>query len=71
MPLALCPTTTCTLCHKRFQPGDRVLTVNVIDKLGVNPNNMREEGAWFVGDFELTHLDCANRVAAHSTIIHS
>lgn len=53
-----CNTTTCVKCRRKFERGDRVQVVNIIDKIGGNPNNVREEGAWLTGEFELQHANC-------------
>lgn len=51
---------TCVLCRRKFGRGDRVQIVNIIEKVGSHPNNPREVGAWFSGEFELQHSNCAD-----------
>jgi hypothetical protein len=34
--------------------------VNIIEKIGHNPSNPREVGAWFSGEFEVQHSNCAD-----------
>lgn len=53
-----CGTDVCVKCRKKFKPGDRVTVVNIIEKLGANPNNLREQGAWLTGEFEMAHFLC-------------
>lgn len=53
-----CGTTECVKCRRKFERGDRVLVVNIVEQLGTNPNNIREKGAWLTGDFELQHANC-------------
>lgn len=51
---------TCVLCRRKFARGDRVQIVNIIENVGTHPNNPREVGAWFSGEFELKHVNCAD-----------
>ena len=53
-------TANCVKCARKFNPGDRVITVFIVQKTGANPENLREFGAWLGGEFELVHADCAN-----------
>jgi hypothetical protein len=55
-----CGTDTCVRCRKKFEPGDRATVVNIVDRVGVNPDNIRQQGAWLTGEFELLHVDCKN-----------
>lgn len=55
-----CESDTCIRCRKKFKSGDRVHVVNIIEKLGANPNNLRERGAWFSGEFEVAHVSCGD-----------
>lgn len=52
------PTTTCARCRKLFQPGDRVVPCNIVQKIGRNPEARAEMGAFFSDSFELVHADC-------------
>jgi hypothetical protein len=54
------PTTTCATCRKQFKPGDRVVTVFIVQNLGRNPAARAELGAFLGEDFELAHQDCRN-----------
>jgi hypothetical protein len=67
----LCPTTTCNRCHKRFNPGDRVVIANVIEKVGRNPSDIMQEGSWLSGEFEMSHLMCDNPAMSHSIVLSS
>jgi hypothetical protein len=59
---------TCIKCRRKFERGDRVQVVNIIEKVGTNPSNPREVGSWFSGEFEVAHINCAD-TALESTII--
>jgi hypothetical protein len=51
---------TCIKCRRKFERGDRVLIVNIIEKIGRDPSNPREVGSWFSGEFEVQHSNCAD-----------
>jgi hypothetical protein len=51
---------TCIRCRKKFERGDRVQIVSIIEQVGPNPSNPREIGAWFSEEFEVSHADCAD-----------
>ena len=51
---------TCVLCRRKFKRGDRVQIVNIIEQVGTHPSNPREVGAWFSGEFEIQHANCAD-----------
>lgn len=51
---------TCIKCKRKFERGDRVQVVNIIEKIGNNPDNPREVGSWFAGEFEVQHANCAD-----------
>ena len=53
-------TNLCIRCRKQFEPGDRVYPIYIVQKTGPNPDNLREQGAWLTGEFELSHADCKN-----------
>ena len=53
-----CNADTCIKCRRKFQRGDRVQVVHIVEKLGVNPGNVREPGAWLSPEFELAHAVC-------------
>jgi hypothetical protein len=53
------PTTTCAVCHKFFNAGDRVITVFIVQKVGRNMET-QDMGAWLGEDFELVHAACAD-----------
>lgn len=55
-----CNGDTCVRCRRKFERGDRVQVVNIIEKIGHNPSNPREVGAWFAGEFEVQHSNCAD-----------
>lgn len=61
----------CIKCRRRFQPGDRVIIVNIIEKVGQNPSNPREVGSWFSGEFEVQHSICADPGLDSSIILGS
>ena len=50
--------TTCGKCRKKLQPGDRITQAFIIDRVGVNPNNLASLGAYLHEEFELVHIDC-------------
>ncbi len=52
-------TTTCAVCHKLFNPGDRVITVFIVQQTGRNVET-RDMGAWLAEEFELAHAVCAD-----------
>ena len=51
------PTTLCAVCRKPFMPGDRVVTVYIVQKTGHNMET-KDMGAWLGEDFELMHAAC-------------
>jgi len=53
------PTAECTVCHKLFMPGDRVISVFIVQKVGRNMETM-DVGAWLGESFELAHVVCAD-----------
>lgn len=53
-------TTTCVRCSRKFETGDRVIPIYIIEKIGPNPVNPREIGSWFSPEFEVAHMDCAD-----------
>lgn len=53
------PTTHCAVCDKPFAPGDRVITVFIVQKVGHNAET-RDLGAWLAEEFELAHAVCAD-----------
>lgn len=59
---------TCIKCRRKFERGDRVQVVNIIEKVGPNPSNPREVGSWFSGEFEVAHINCAD-TALEGTIL--
>ena len=52
-------TTTCAVCHKLFSPGDRVVTIFIVQKIGHNMET-QDMGAWLGENFELAHAVCAD-----------
>jgi len=62
---------TCIRCRRKFARGDRVLIVNIIEKVGANPDNPREVGSWFSGEFEIQHSNCADPSLASTIILGS
>lgn len=63
-----CDSDTCIRCRRKFSRGDRVQVVNIVEKLGANPNNIRENGAWFSGEFEVAHVSCSDPALNGSVI---
>lgn len=59
----------CIRCRKKFEPGDRVSPIYIVQKTGPNPENLREAGAWLTGEFELSHIDCTNPQLEMGSII--
>lgn len=68
-PVASRGTSQCVKCQRRLQPGDRVIPAYIVEKVGVNPENVRQFGAWLMGEFELIHCDCENTDLSHSIIV--
>lgn len=62
---------TCIKCRRKFEQGDRVLIVNIIERVGSNPSNPREVGSWFSGEFEIQHSNCADPSLDATIIIGS
>lgn len=50
-------TAVCAKCHKMFMPGDRVVTVFIVQQVARNPVG-RDVGAFVGEDFELVHASC-------------
>ena len=51
----------CNRCRKPFKPGDRVVTVFIVTKVGTNPKgkpSVFDKGAWLSDEFELAHERC-------------
>lgn len=53
------PVTMCAKCRKMLEPGDRVATAFIVQKIGRNPES-RELGALLGEDFELVHVSCVD-----------
>lgn len=54
-------TDRCAKCRRQFMPGDRVCMVNIVQKVGKNPDSKRFDiGAYLSEDFELAHITCAD-----------
>lgn len=53
------PTTECAVCHKPFMPGDRVVSIFIVQKVGRNMET-KDVGAWLGEEFELAHAVCAD-----------
>lgn len=51
--------TTCARCRKTLNPGDRVVMLLIVQKVGWNPET-RDAGAFLGEDFELSHADCTD-----------
>jgi len=47
-------------CQRKLSSADRVIPAYIVEKTGVNPDNVRQFGAWLSGEFELIHVDCEN-----------
>jgi hypothetical protein len=52
-------------CQRRLQATDRVLPAYIVEKVGVDPGNIRNFGSWLSGEFELVHVDCENTSLDH------
>lgn len=50
-------TAVCAKCRKQFNPGDRVITAFIVQKVGRNMET-KDVGAWLGEDFELIHASC-------------
>jgi len=60
----------CARCRRVFNPGDRVTTLYIVEKVGKgNSNNPMELGAWLSSDFELAHFDCNDASLSRGTVI--
>jgi len=55
-----CNGDTCILCRRKFEAGDRVQVVHIVEKIGANPMSPRDVGAWLSSEFELKHVICAD-----------
>lgn len=53
-----CNGDTCVKCRRKFKRGDRVQVIHIVEKIGPNPNNLREVGSWLSPEFELAHANC-------------
>lgn len=53
-------TAECARCRKTFKPGDRVVQVLIVEKVGRNPKAAWERGAFLCPDFELAHVSCVD-----------
>jgi len=51
----------CIRCRKVFERGDRVQIVHIVSSVGKNPDNPMQMGAWLSAEFELAHVECADR----------
>lgn len=49
---------TCVKCRKKFKPGDRIVQVYIIDKIGKDPRPPHGPGAFLNDSFEFGHYDC-------------
>lgn len=63
-------TTTCAVCHRLFDKGDRVVTVFIVQKVGRNMET-QDMGAWLGEDFELAHVVCPDPGLEGNLIIPS
>jgi hypothetical protein len=52
---------TCIKCKKKFEKGDRVQMAFIVIGTGKNPHNPQELGATLSEEFEMTHINCADR----------
>jgi hypothetical protein len=54
---------TCARCRNRFNPGDRVIQVWIVQSLGRTPNAATpwDRGAWWGHEYEVAHVDCVDR----------
>lgn len=55
-----CNGDTCVLCRHKFQPGDRVQIVHILEKVGTDPSNPKQAGAWLSEEFEFRHVNCTD-----------
>jgi hypothetical protein len=49
----------CAACRKKFEPGDRVMPIYIVQTVGFNQAT-REFGAFLGEQFELMHAMCIN-----------
>ncbi len=61
---------TCGRCKQKFKPGDRVITVFIVQKIGRNPaaKTPWDQGAFLGEEFELAHASCADPALASKVI---
>ena len=55
-----CSPDLCVRCRKKFQPGDRISIVNIVERTGAHPDNPMQMGAWLSSEFEMAHVECAD-----------
>lgn len=55
-----CSADLCVRCRKKLDPGDRVTIVHIVEKVMRNPTNPLQMGAMLSGEFEMSHVDCAD-----------
>lgn len=48
---------TCTLCRKKVERGDRVLTVMIVEGIGIDPETSFP-AARVTGEYEVVHVNC-------------
>jgi hypothetical protein len=53
---------TCSRCKQKLRPGDRVVSVFIVQKIGRNPDAQTpwDKGAFLSDEFELAHASCAD-----------
>lgn len=60
----------CARCRKVLNPGDRIVTLYIVDKIGKgNVSNPLELGAFLSSDFELAHYDCRDPSLTRALIL--
>jgi hypothetical protein len=48
----------CARCRKKFREGDRLTQAFIVERTGLNPNNLRDPGVFLSAEFELVHIRC-------------
>jgi hypothetical protein len=51
---------TCGRCRKPIESGHRVVMAYIVERPGLNLNNMAQLGLYLHEEFEFVHADCHN-----------
>ena len=54
------PDDTCGKCKRKFGAYDRVSMAYIIERSGVDPNNVSRRGLYLYQEFEFVHIDCTD-----------